>query len=157
MGKTLAVVYGALVYIVFLASFLYAIGFVGNFLVPKSIDSPAHFGFVAALLIDVLLLGIFAVQHSVMARPAFKTVWTRIIPRSVERTTYVLVSSLLLFLLFWQWQPIPAMVWDAGNAAAHTALWALFWLGWLVALLSSYMINHFDFIGLRQVILNFRG
>jgi methanethiol S-methyltransferase len=158
MGKTLAVLYGVVAYLVFLASFLYAIAFVGGFIVPKTIDGPgAGAEMLPSIIVDAVLLGLFAIQHSVMARPAFKTAWTRIVPKSVERTTYVLLSSLLLFLLYWQWRPIPDAVWSVSNEAGRMALWALFWLGWLVVLLSTFMISHFDLFGLRQVMLNFRG
>ena len=157
MTKIVEVLYAGIAYVVFLASFLYAIGFVGNVGVPKSIDSPGDAGFAAALVADVLLLGIFAVQHSVMARPAFKKVWTKVVPRCVERATYVLLSSLLLLLLFWQWRDLPAVVWDVGNASARSVVWALFWLGWLVVLLSTFMISHLDLLGLRQVMLDLQG
>ena len=157
MGKTLAVLYGVVAYVVFLASFLYAIGFVGGFIVPKTIDGPgAGAGMLASILVDAVLLGLFAIQHSVMARPAFKRAWTRIVPKSVERTTYVLLSSLILFLLYWQWRPIPDVVWSVTNDAGRMALWAIFWLGWLMVLLSTFMIDHFDLFGLHQVILNFQ-
>jgi len=152
----LAFLYGTVCYVAFLVVFLYAIGFVGNFLVPKGIDTGPAGPMVPALLVNVLLLGLFAVQHSVMARPAFKRLWTRIVPRSVERSTYVLLASLALALLFWQWRPLPATVWQAHGAVA-TALWILFALGWLIVLLATFMINHFDLFGLRQVYLRLTG
>jgi protein-S-isoprenylcysteine O-methyltransferase Ste14 len=154
---TLAFIYGALSYAVFLAVFLYAIGFVGNLLVPKGIDAGAAGPLGYALAIDVALLGLFAVQHSVMARPGFKRWWTRFVPRSIERSTYVLLASLALALLFWKWQPIAAVAWSVESAPARMALWALFGVGWGIVLLSTFMINHFDLFGLRQVWLRARG
>lgn len=158
MGRTLAFVYGVVVYPVFLLTFLYAIGFVGNIGAPKTIDygGPAT-PFATALLIDVILLGLFAVQHSVMARPAFKRWWTKLVPQHVERSTYVLLSSLVLILLFWQWRPITGVVWSVQNAAGRYALLALFAAGWLIVLLSTTLINHFDLFGLRQVYLHMQG
>jgi methanethiol S-methyltransferase len=156
MGLIVAV-YGVICYVIFLGSFLYAIGFVGDLVVQKTIDSGPIAPFPEALAVDVVLLGIFAVQHSVMARPGFKAVWTRIVPRSVERSTYVLVSSLLLALICWKWQAIPAVVWHVSSPAVNALLLALFALGWLILLLSTFMINHFDLFGLRQVYLRMRG
>lgn len=157
VAKTFGVLYGGVAYLAFLASSLYAVGFVGNLIVPKSIDTQGDASLVAALVCDALLLGLFAVQHSVMARASFKAVWTKIVPRSLERSTYVLISSLLLLLVFWQWRAAPQVVWQASGDAARMALRGAFWLGWLIALLSTFMISHFDLLGLRQVMLNFQG
>lgn len=153
----IAFLYGAVSYLAFLLSFTYAIGFVGNVLVPKGIDTPPHGSFPDALLVNVLLLGLFAVQHSVMARKGFKAWWTRFVPQPIERSTFVLASSLALGLLLWKWQPIDGSLWAVQHPAARLALQALFWLGWVIALSSTFMINHFDLFGLRQVYLRLKG
>jgi protein-S-isoprenylcysteine O-methyltransferase Ste14 len=148
----LAVAYGLVCYLFFFLVFLYAVGFVGNVGVPKGINDGQATGLVAALVIDALLLGVFAVQHSVMARPAFKAVWTRIVPRPVERSTYVLLSSLALALLYWQWRPIvQPVIWQARAPWLEGLLWALFALGWVIVFISTFLISHFDLFGLRQV------
>jgi protein-S-isoprenylcysteine O-methyltransferase Ste14 len=146
-----AFVYGAVCYLAFLGVFLYAIGFIGNFLVPKSIDSPADGSTTASLMVDVGLLCLFALQHSVMARPAFKRLLTRVIPVAIERSTYVLASSLALMLLFWQWRPLGGVVWDIQNPTGRNLLYGAFAFGWILVLVATFLINHFDLFGLRQV------
>ena len=149
--------YGVASYAVFLGAFAYAIGFVSNSWVPKSIDSGSTGPVTVTLLVDLLLLGLFAVQHSVMARPAFKSWWTRIIPKASERSTYVLLSSLILLLLFWQWQPLRVTVWHVTGEPGRTAFIAGRWLGWAMVLLSTFLINHFHLFGLQQVYLQLRA
>src|SRR3990170_4057503 len=151
MGGIASVLYGAAVYSLFFVTFLYAIAFVGNLPVPKTIDSGAEGPLVPALVINTLLLGLFAIQHSVMARPAFKRWWTRFVPHAVERTTYVLLASLTLILLFWQWRPIPRTIWSVTDPAGVAALQVIFWAGWGIVFLSTFLINHFELFGLRQV------
>ena len=154
----LAFLYGAVSYVIFLVVFLYAAAFVGNLPVPKTIDSGAPAGLMESVLVNVLLLGLFAVQHSVMARPGFKRWWTRIVPHSVERSTYVLLASLALALLYWQWRPIAGH--GLGDLESSRTRWRCTPcspLGWLIVLLSTFMINHFDLFGLRQVWLRVRG
>lgn len=149
--------YGVLSYLIFLATFLYAIAFVGGFAVPSRLDGPLTTSLTEALLIDCLLLTIFAVQHSVMARPWFKERWTQIVPWAVERSTYVLFASLALLLLFWQWRPIGIPIWTVDHPLARGILWALFAAGWATVLVVTFLINHFDLFGLRQVWLPLVG
>jgi protein-S-isoprenylcysteine O-methyltransferase Ste14 len=157
MTRLLAIGYGAACYVIFLAAFLYAIAFVGGFGVPRTVDHGIEASLREALVVNVLLLGLFAVQHSVMARPGFKRWWTRLVPSTIERSTYVLLSSLALFLLFWQWRTMPAVIWNVTWAPGRFALWTVFALGWVTVLLSTFLINHFDLFGLRQVYLAWRG
>jgi protein-S-isoprenylcysteine O-methyltransferase Ste14 len=157
LSRTTAFLYGVACYLVFLATFLYAIGFLGNFGVPKSIDSGLQSPLTRALAINFALLGLFAVQHSVMARPWFKAAWTRIVPAPVERSTYVLFSSVALLLLFWKWQPMGGVIWNVGSAPGRLALNAVYVVGWLTVLAATFLINHFDLFGLRQVWLYLRG
>lgn len=157
LKRVLIFAYGVACYGAFFATFLYAIGFIGNLFVPKSIDSAPTGSLITALLVDALLLGVFAVQHSVMARPAFKRRWTQLVPRDAERSTYVLFSSLALIALFAFWQPIGGVVWNVTDPALRVALYAAFAFGWGLVLVSTFLINHFDLFGVRQVWLALRG
>ncbi len=153
MMRALVLLYGVVCYCVFFVTFLYAIGFVGGLPVPKGIDSGEQASVPVSLAINLGLLSIFAVQHSVMARPAFKRWWTRFVPQAIERSTYVLASSIALILLFWFWRPMTTILWDIEAVPGRLALWGLFWLGWLTVLVATFLINHFDLFGLRQVYL----
>jgi methanethiol S-methyltransferase len=154
VGRLIAFLYGLIAYAVFLTSFLYAVGFVSGLVVPKTIDSGAPVSFGVALLVDLVLLSIFALQHSIMARQGFKRWWTRIVPEAVERSTYVLFASLSLALLCWQWEPMPAIVWQIGNPLIATAVIVLSFVGWFIVLTSTFLINHFELFGLQQVTNN---
>jgi len=149
--------YGSVAYLLFLGTFLYAIAFVGGFAAPTRLDGAADTSLVTALLIDSGLLAVFAVQHSVMARPWFKERWTQIVPWTIERSTFVLAASLALDLLFWQWRPLGAAVWTLQDASARVAVWTLCASGWALVLISTFIINHFDLFGLRQVWLPLVG
>jgi protein-S-isoprenylcysteine O-methyltransferase Ste14 len=157
LNRVTTFVYGVLCYLIFFGTFLYAVGFIGNLVVPKSIDSGRTGPLGEALLINAGLLALFALQHSLMARPWFKRVWTRFIPTSAERSTYVLFSSLALLVLFWQWRPIGGVVWNIESPAIRLFLFGLCAKGWLLVLGSTFLINHFDLFGLRQVYLFLRG
>ena len=158
MFKRLSIfLYGVISYAIFFGTFLYAVGFIGNFAVPRTLDGSPTMGFTMALLIDLGLLGLFAVQHSVMARPAFKRWFTKWVPESAERSTYVLLSSLALIAMFAWWQPLGGMVWNVTDATMRGVLWGGFAFGWLLVLVSTFLINHFDLFGLRQVWLQLRG
>jgi len=155
MKKVLVILYAIIAYAIFLIAFLYAIGFVGNFLVPKGIDTGVETSTVEALLINLALLSLFAIQHSVMARPAFKKWITKYISPAIERSTYVLLSSLVLLLMYWQWQPMTAIVWELENTWV-LVLTGFFFLGWTIVFLSTFMISHFELFGLTQVFENFK-
>lgn len=148
--------YGVLVYLLSFLTLLYTIAFTGNLPVPKAIDTSASAPSLAAFAIDVLLIGLFALQHSVMARPAFKRAWTRLVPHAVERSTYVLLASAALLLLYWQWRPIGGVIWSAANPTAVLVLQGIFWAGWGLVLLSTFLINHFELFGLQQVYAHLR-
>jgi methanethiol S-methyltransferase len=156
MKRFIVLAYGVFSYAVFFVTFLYALGFVGNILVPKSIDSAPSLPFVSALLVNLGLLAIFALQHSVMARPVFKRWLVRLIPAAAERSTYTLASSLALIVLFWFWQPMGGVIWDIESPLGQALMIALFLFGWGLVLTSTCLINHFDLFGLRQVWLAFR-
>lgn len=157
MNRPLILLYGLTCWLMFLGVFAYGCGFVGNFLVPKAIDGEPTDPLWLALLVNASLIGVFGVQHSVMSRPGFKRVWTRIIPASIERSTYVLISNLLLILLFWQWRPLGGTIWEVHNELGRGILWGVFATGWLIIPLASFMTNHFDLFGVRQTWYYFRN
>ena len=156
MKRAIYILYAIAAYVLFFASFLYAIGFVGNFLVPRSLDNGPAAPLGTALLIDAALLGVFALQHSVMARQGFKNWWTKIVPKPIERSTYVVFSSLALFLLYWQWRPIGGTIWEV-TGLARSILIGVSLAGWAMVVISTYLINHWDLFGLRQVWLYATG
>jgi protein-S-isoprenylcysteine O-methyltransferase Ste14 len=157
IGRFIAFFYGLASYVVFFVTFLYAIGFVSGFVVPKTIDTGTVVPMAEALIVNLLLMSVFAIQHSVMARKQFKQWWTQFVPKSVERSTYVLLASLALLLLFWQWRPIPAVVWQIDNPQIAMATIGLSFAGWLIVLTSTFLINHFELFGLHQVANNLAG
>jgi methanethiol S-methyltransferase len=155
-ARLLILFYAIVSYAVFLVSFLYGLGFVGNYLVPKSIDIGGRTNLSEAIVVDLLLIGLFAIQHSIMARPTFKQWWADVFPVACQRSTYVLLSSLILLLLFWQWRPIPTPVWRIDGMAVWFLI-GVYWLGWMTVLASTFMIDHFDLSGLRQAFFALRG
>lgn len=157
MSRFVAFLYGVIAYFIFFGTFLYLIGFVGGLLVPKTIDSGPATPAGTAAAINLALIALFGIQHTVMARPAFKAWWTKIVPRPVERSTYVLIASAILILLMWQWRPMPETVWRVENEIGIAVLYGIFALGWLLVLASTFAIDHFDLFGLRQVFRNLRG
>lgn len=157
MNRILTLTYGAVSYAFFFLTFLYAIGFVGNVVVPTSLDGPASDPWPTALAVNLGLLSLFAVQHSVMARRGFKRLITRVIPQPIERSTYVLASSAALALLFWQWRPLGGVVWGVEHPVGRALLYGGFAFGWSLVLVTTFVINHFDLFGLRQTWRAFRG
>lgn len=157
MQRYLFFAYGVVCHLLFLITSLYLVGFVGNFVVPKTIDTTYGDATGIAVATNLLLLGLFAVQHSVMARPGFKQLWTRIVPKPIERSTYVLASALVLFLLVWQWRGIDTVVWNVEQPALRAMIWAVFALGWLLVPFAAALINQFDLVGTRQVWLHLQG
>jgi len=156
-SRILCFVYGAMMYVLFLGTFLYAIGFVGNLVVPKSIDTGIVEPVSIAIPINALLLALFAIQHAVMARPWFKHRWTKIVPMPIERSTFVFASCVVLILMYWQWRPMPEVIWSVEHPLARSLLYGLFAAGWVMVLYASACIDHFDLFGLRQVVLHLRG
>lgn len=157
MGRSITFIYGLAAYAIFLLTFLYSIGFVGNILVPKSIDSGVEGPVARSLMINLALLSVFALQHSIMARPAFKRIWTKIIPKAAERSTYILMTCVALILIFVFWQPLTTPVWDVSTTPVGTVMTLVFGVGWLVVLASTFMIDHFDLLGLKQIYANLKN
>lgn len=151
MKRFLVFLYGLICYVFFLGTFLYAIGFVGNMVVPKSIDSGVSSPMGSAFLFNAVLLVLFVIQHTIMARPGFKRAWTKIIPKAMERSTFVLITNIILCFMFWQWRPVTDIVWQVESAAGAMVLNILFWVGFGMVLISTFIIDHFELFGLRQV------
>lgn len=157
MGRVLILLFGLVSYGAFVVAIVYAVGFLANAAVPKGIDDGAVQPLVPSLIVNTLLLALFAVQHTIMARPGFKRWWTQFVPQPMERSIFVLAASLILILLFWQWRPLPTILWHVESATGRAALWTVFGLGFALVLYSSFLINHFDLFGLRQVVLHLKG
>lgn len=156
MRRHLSLAFGVVAYLVSFITILYAVGFVGSLGVPKGIDDGLIVSWPHAVVVNLLLLTLFALQHSVMARPGFKAAWTLVVPQAIERSVFVLFASLVLLLLFWQWRPIPELVWSMTNPVWIVAANLLFWAGWAIVLLSTFMISHLELFGLKQVVANWR-
>jgi protein-S-isoprenylcysteine O-methyltransferase Ste14 len=157
MGRIAGFLFGLVAYLTFFGTILYAIGFVTGMVVPKAIDDGKIAPTIEALIVNLLLMSLFAVQHSVMARKSFKQWWTQLVPHAVERSVYVLLASLALILLFWQWRPMPTIVWQVADPAVATAVMALSFVGWVLVFTSTFLINHFELFGLHQVAANLAG
>ena len=157
MSRILILIYGLIAYLAFFAVILYAIGFAANFIVPKGIDHGTQVSLAETLIVNIGILLIFAIQHTIMARPAFKIWFTKIIPPAAERSTFVLIASIILAVLFWQWRPLPEIIWQAESQTFRILLWGLSACGWIIVFYSSFLIDHFDLFGLRQVYLNYKG
>ncbi len=157
MGRFIAFLYGLAAYLVFFGTILYAIGFVTGLVVPKTIDTGTVVPVAEALIVNLLLMSLFAIQHSVMARRQFKEWWTQYVPKSVERSTYVLLASLALILLFWQWRPMPAVLWQVTDPTIATAIMGISFVGWLMVFFATFLINHFELFGVHQVVNNLAG
>ncbi|MEC9248568.1 MAG: isoprenylcysteine carboxylmethyltransferase family protein [Pseudomonadota bacterium] len=155
--RSIFFLYGVFCYLLFLGVFVYTIGFVGNFIVPKTMDSGEEIGWLNASIINLALLSLFAVQHSVMARPAFKKWWTSIVPPAIERSTYVLATNLVLIILIWFWCPVNIVIWDVSNESFAPLIWGVCALGWMIVLISTFLIDHFELFGLKQVYYNLRN
>jgi len=157
VGRIATLLYGTLTYVCFLATFVYAAGFVSGFMTPTALDSGANAPLLPALLINIALLGLFGLQHSVMARPGFKRMWTKIVPQPIERSTFVLFTCVILGAIFTLWQPLTGVVWQVDNPVWKTVIWSIAAFGWLVVLLSTFIIDHFELFGLKQVVLHALG
>jgi len=158
LGSRLAILaFGLIAYIAFFGTILYSIGFVGDFIVPKSINSGTPGPLIPSLLINGSLLVVFVVQHTIMARSRFKLWFTKFVPNAMERSTFVLLSSVILMATYWLWQPLPEMVWSVNNPITSNGLWVLFGLGWVLVFASTFMLSHFDLFGLRQITMNAAG
>jgi protein-S-isoprenylcysteine O-methyltransferase Ste14 len=157
MNRVAAFIYGVFSYLVFIAMWVYTIGFMGNVIVSKTIDSGPEASFVKSLFVNIILLALWAAQHSIMARQNFKDWWTKIVPKPIERSTYVLIASLLMVLILHQWRPMPTVIWNIENALGYFTLTGLYYIGWLTVLYSTFLIHHFDLFGLRHVYLYLLG